>query len=271
MARLLRHRPAPRFLGAWADPPRAPRGVAIPPESILWHVRPRSDSASGGVVRVGPEGRGDEADTLEPGAEVQPLVGKEGVRQLGAGRQLARAWQRESERTLIVRPLQRGAAGRDGKPVVGTKPVVDKVDASAGSADHHVIEGEDTAVVAGTALEVCMPLRACDVVARGEDLAVTKVRAAAGDGGDGDDERGAVCGPQVALPVRVDDNLDLAPRAVPGDELQPRLVVGLRGAAHCPARVLPPRGLAVDRDRPHAACRVVACEQRTPAPLQVAG
>ena len=30
-----------------------------------------------------------------------------------------------------------------------------------------------------------------------------KVRAAAGDGGDGDDERGA-----VALPVRVDDNLD---------------------------------------------------------------
>ena len=175
------------------------------------------------------------------------------------------------------------------------------------------------------------PLRACDVVARGEDLAVTKVRAAAGDGGDGDDERGAVCGPQVALPVRVDDNLDettlclgtaresdvqlappridghldLAPRAVPGDELQPRLisahlgsprrisahlatsdrssdsglyyrkavgaprgahlgrwagelqprlVVGLRGAAHCPARVLPPRGLAVDRDRPHAAC-----------------
>lgn len=134
MARLLRHRPAPRFLGAWADPPRAPRGVAIPPESILWHVRPRSDSASGGVVRVGPEGRGDEADTLEPGAEVQPLVGKEGVRQLGAGRQLARAWQRESERTLIVRPLQRAAAGRDGKPVVGTKPVVDKVDASAGSA-----------------------------------------------------------------------------------------------------------------------------------------
>ena len=133
------------------------------------------------------------------------------------------------------------------------------------------------------------PLRACDVVARGEDLAVTKVRAAAGDGGDGDDERGALCGPQVALPVRVDDNLDettlclgtaresdvqltppridghldLAPRAVPGDELQPRLISAHLGS---PRRISAHLGSSREMGRRAAAAPRSGPARRRPLP-----